>query len=485
MVQNYRIVGTPIEKSSKVTLKSNSKHNRFSDYILTKLFGTNGVRGIINKELTVDIALRLSRATGTLLGPGKIAIARDSRMGGEMFTHALISGLTSTGCSVVDLGPVPTPTLQYMIPRLGCVAGVMVTASHNPPHFNGIKVIGSSGIEASRETEDEIEKVYHSNQFTSADWDKIGEFAHYDSAVDVYLAGIKSLIDVDKIKEKKLKVIVDGANSVGSVVTPRLLREIGCSVVSLNSQLDGHFPGRNPEPIPENLKDLSAAVVAMGANLGIAHDGDADRATFVDETGRVLWGDQSFALIASRVLAKKRGSTLVTPVSSGRLIEDVARNAGAKIDWTEVGSVVVSHRIEEINAELGGEENGGVFYPDHQPVRDGAMTASQILEIMALENKTLSQLVSELPTYFNTKVKVPVPPEKKEPILKALLNLSKDMNRIIIDGVKVIRDEGWFLIRPSGTEPLYRCFAEGKTQETADRLSEEGVELIEQAKKLV
>jgi phosphomannomutase/phosphoglucomutase len=485
MVQNYRIVRNPIEKSSKATLKSNSKHICFSDYILTKLFGTNGVRGIINKELTVDIALRLSRATGTLLGPGKIAIARDSRMGGEMFTHTLISGLNSTGCSVVDLGPVPTPTLQYMIPRLDCIAGVMVTASHNPPHFNGIKVIGSNGIEASRETEDEIEKVYHSNQFTAADWDKIGEFAHYDSAVDVYLAGIKSLIDIDKIKEKKLKVIVDGANSVGSVVTPRLLREIGCSVVSLNSQLDGHFPGRNPEPIPENLKDLSAAVTAMGADLGIAHDGDADRATFVDETGRVLWGDQSFALIASRVLAKKRGSTLVTPVSSGRLIEDVVRNAGAKIDWTEVGSVVVSHRIEEIGAELGGEENGGVFYPDHQPVRDGAMTASQVVEMIALEGKTLSQLVSELPTYFNTKVKVEVPQEKKEPLLEVLLDLTKDMKRITIDGVKIVRDEGWILIRPSGTEPIYRCFAEGKTQDTADSLSKDGVELIERAKKML
>ncbi|MFW9806186.1 MAG: phosphoglucosamine mutase [Candidatus Thorarchaeota archaeon] len=449
------------------------------------MFGTNGVRGIINKELTVELALRLSRATGTLLGPGKIAIARDSRMGGEMFTHALISGLTSTGCSVVSLGPVPTPTLQYMIPRLGCVAGVMVTASHNPPHFNGIKVIGSNGIEATRATENQIEDVYNSQEFKSADWDKIGDVTYYTSAVDEYIEGIESHIDIDKIREKKLKVIIDGANSVGSVVTPRLLRELGCSVVSLNSQLDGTFPGRNPEPIPENLKDLSAAVTAMGADLGIAHDGDADRATFVDETGRVLWGDQSFALIASRVLAKKRGSTLVTPVSSGRLIEDVARNAGAKIDWTEVGSVVVSHRIEEINAELGGEENGGVFYPDHQPVRDGAMTASQVLEIMASENKTLSQLVSELPTYFNTKVKVPVPPEKKEPLLEALLDLSKDMKRITIDGVKVIRDEGWFLIRPSGTEPLYRCFAEGKTQETADRLGEEGVELIEQAKKLV
>jgi phosphomannomutase/phosphoglucomutase len=457
-------------------------HNH-SDCILTRLFGTNGVRGIINKELTVDLALSISRATGTLLGPGKIAIARDSREGGEMFTYAVVSGLVSTGCSVVDIGPVPTPTLQYMIPRLNCIAGVMVTASHNPPHFNGIKVIGSNGIEASRETEDKIEDIYFSNQFKAAEWDKIGEFNRNDSAIDVYKDGIKSLIDVDKIRERKLKVIVDGANSVGSVVTPLLLRELGCSVVSLNAQLDGHFPGRNPEPTPENLKDLSAAVKAIGADLGIAHDGDADRATFVDENGRVLWGDQSFALIASRVLAKKRGSTLVTPVSSGRLIEDVAKKASAKIDWTTVGSVDVSHRIIEINAELGGEENGGVFYPDHQPVRDGAMTASQIVEMMALEGKSLSQLVSELPAYFNTKVKVPVPQEKKEPLLDVLLDLTKDMNRITIDGVKILRDEGWILIRPSGTEPIYRCFAEGKTQETADSLSEEGIELIERAKK--
>ena len=449
------------------------------------MFGTNGVRGIINKELTVDLALNLGRATGTLLGPGKIAMARDSRMGGEMFTEAVISGLISTGCSVVNIGPAPTPTLQYMIPKLGCVAGVMITASHNPPHFNGIKVIGANGIEASREIEGQIEEVYNSNKFKAADWDKIGEVTRYDSAIDVYVAGIKSLVNVDKIKEKNLRVVIDGANSVGRLATPRLLREIGCSVVSLNAQLDGTFPGRNPEPIPENLKDLSTAVVAMGADLGIAHDGDADRATFVDETGRVLWGDQSFALIASRILAKKKGSTLVTPVSSGRLIEDVAKKAGAKIDWTKVGSVVVSHRIEEIHAELGGEENGGVFYPAHQPVRDGAMTAAQVIEMIALEGKTLSQLVSELPTYFNTKVKVEVSPEKKEAILEVLLDLTKDMKRITLDGVKIIRDEGWILIRPSGTEPLYRCFAEGKTQETADRLNKEGVELIQQAEKSI
>ena len=454
------------------------------EFYVDLMFGTNGVRGIINEDFTIELVLNLSRAVGSLLGPGLVGIARDSRMGGEMFTQVVTSGLTSTGCSVVNLGLVPTPTLQYMIPRLGCIAGIMVTASHNPPQFNGIKVLGSNGIEISRETETRIELIYHSNEFKIADWNKVGQVTHYDSAIDVYLEGIKSHIDVDKIKDKKLKVIIDCANSVGGLVTPRLLRELGCTVVSLNSQLDGSFPGRNPEPIPENIKDLALTVRVTGADLGIAHDGDADRATFVDETGRVLWGDQSFALIASRVLAKKHGSTLVTPVSSGRLIEDVALKAGAKMDWTAVGSVDVSHRLEETGAELGGEENGGVFYPPHQPVRDGAMTAAQVVEMIALEGKTLSEIVSELPTYFNTKVKVPVPQEKKESLLKKLLDLTKDMNRITLDGVKIIHDEGWFLIRPSGTEPIYRCFAEGASQETADRLSEEGVKLIERAKEL-
>ena len=449
------------------------------------MFGTNGVRGIINKDFTVELVLRLSRAAGSLLGPGLVGIAKDSRMGGEMFSQLVTSGLTSTGCSVVNLGFAPTPTLQFMIPRLGCIAGIMVTASHNPPQFNGIKVLSSNGIEISRESEKQIEVIYNSNKFKIADWNKIGQVTQYDSSIDVYLKGIKSHIDVEKIKNRKLKVIVDCANSVGSLVTPRLMRELGCTVISLNSQLDGTFPGRNPEPIPENIRDLSLMVKATGADLGIAHDGDADRATFVDETGRVLWGDQSFALIAARVLAKKRGSTLVTPVSSGYLIEDVARKAGAKIEWTSVGSVDVSHRLEEIGAELGGEENGGVFYPPHQSVRDGAMTAAQIVELISLEGKSLYQLVSELPRYFNTKVKIQVPQEKKETILGALLELSKDMNRITLDGVKILHDDGWILIRPSGTEPIYRCFAEGKTQEAADRFSAEGVKLIERAEKLV
>lgn len=436
---------------------------------------------MINEDLTVDLALNLARAVGTELGPGRIAISRDSRHGGLMFTRAIIAGLLSTGCSPIDIGPAPTPALQFIVPKLGCVAGVMVTASHNPPEFNGIKVLGSDGIEVTRETEAKIEDAYFEKRFTVADWDSVGEASEYHETIRHYINAIKSHVDVEAIKRRNFVVVVDGANSVGSLVTPFLLREIGCKVISLNAQLDGSFPGRNPEPIPENLVELSKTVTSIGADIGIAHDGDADRATFVDEKGHTLWGDQSFAIVASRVLAKKKGSILVTPISSGRLIEDIAKQAGAKIDWTVVGSVVVSHRLEEISAELGGEENGGIFYPPHQSVRDGAMAAALVIEIMALEAKSLNEMVAELPTYFSTKIKVPVPAEKKDILLKTVLELTEGEDRITIDGVKIMFDEGWILMRPSGTEPLWRCFTEASTQKRADELADRGKSIIEEA----
>jgi phosphomannomutase/phosphoglucomutase len=427
------------------------------------------------------MALDLARAVGTVLGPGKIAISRDSRKGGLMFSNAVVSGLLSTGCSVVDIGPSPTPTLQFMVPRLGCISGVMITASHNPPEFNGIKVMGGNGIEVSKDVESRIEDVFFEGQFRTAEWNAVGEVSEYENAIREFIDAIKSHVDVETIRSKNLRVVVDGANSVGSLVTPLLLRELGCKVLSLNGQLDGAFPGRNPEPTPANLADLANTVKSVGADIGIAHDGDADRATFVDEDGYILWGDQSFAIIASRVLARKKGSTLVTPVSSGRLIEDIVRNAEAKIDWTIVGSVVVSHRLDETGAELGGEENGGVFYPPHQPVRDGAMTAAQVIEIMAVEGKRLTEIVAELPSYYSAKIKVPIPVEKKFALLDSLLRLTEDQDRITLDGVKLLFEEGWILMRPSGTEPLYRCFSEAGTQEDADRLAERGANLIKEA----
>jgi phosphomannomutase/phosphoglucomutase len=228
---------------------------------------------------------------------------------------------------------------------------------------------------------------------------------------------------------------------------------------------------------------LCKTVRSVGADLGIAHDGDADRATFVDEVGRVVSGDQSLAIIAKRVLSKKKGSTLVTPVSSGKLIEDIVEMAGGKIDWTEVGSVVVSHRVDAIGADLGGEENGGVFYPPHQAVRDGPMTSALIVDMMCIEGKKLSEIVDELPVYHTIKKKTKVPTEKMTTIMERLLEITKDQERITIDGIKLLYDDGWILIRPSGTEPLYRVFAEGPTEEIANNLSKIGMNLIEDAMK--
>jgi len=368
-----------------------------------------------------------------------------------------------------------------MVPRLECAAGLMITASHNPPEFNGIKVMGSNGIEVSREVESKIESTYFNKDFRLAGWKDIGTSQRHEGAIRDYIDAIKLHVSKEEIVNRNLRVVIDCANSVGALATPLLMRELGCHVISLNAQLDGMFPGRDPEPSPKNLSNLMEAVRSVGADIGIAHDGDADRAVFVDENGQVLWGDQSFAIVASRVLSRKKGSVLVTPVSSGRLIEDIAKASKARIDWTVVGSVVVSHRIEEIGAELGGEENGGVFYPPHQPVRDGAMTAAQVVEIMAVEKKNLSELVSELPYYYSTKIKVPVESEKKEAVLKTLLRLSEGQERITLDGIKLIYDEGWVLIRPSGTEPLWRCFSEAKTQGGADSLAERGAAFIREA----
>jgi len=447
------------------------------------MFGTNGIRGVINETMTVDLVLKLSKAIGTTIGPGTVIVGRDARKGGVMLSKSLIAGLLSTGCSIVNIGPVPTPTLQFVVPRMGASGGVVITASHNPAEFNGVKVMGGNGIEVTRETESKIESVFHSGEFCVVAWNNIGSITQDRTAIDQHIEGIKSHIDIKKIQQKKLTVVIDSANSVGALVTPQLIRELGCKVISLNSQLDGSFPGRSPEPSPENVVELCKTVKSVGADLGIAHDGDADRATFVDEKGIVVSGDQSLAILAERVLKRKKGSTLVTPVSSGKLIEDVVAKVGGKIDWTVVGSVDVSHRVEAIGAEFGGEENGGVFYPPHQSVRDGPMTSALVVEMMCSEGKKLSEIVSELPVYITVKKKTRVPFEEMDSIMERLLVLTKNQERITIDGIKLFYDDGWILIRPSGTEPLYRIFAEGTTEESANHYSKIGIDLIHKAMK--
>jgi len=439
-----------------------------------KLFGTNGIRGLVNVELTPEMAIKVGCSIGTFFGRKNLLLGHDARTSGPMFAKAVISGLTATGCNVFFAGMAPTPALQYAVKNHQMDGGVIITASHNPPEYNGIKVIWSDGIETSHEQEVEIENIYFDNKIVFAEWDKLGTFRELPGINDEYIQAIEKQVNPAKIAERHFHVVVDAANSVGGLTAPPLLRELGCKVTSINANIDGTFPGRLPEPRPESLTDLASTVKAIGADLGVAFDGDADRSIFVDENGVIYWGDKTFAVIIKQFLIKNPGAKIVTPVSSSTLIKDTVEAYKGELIWTKVGSVTVSQKMKELNVKLGGEENGGVFYGPHQAVRDGAMTTALLLNIMAETGEKLSKLVAEQPQYFLEKGKIECPDEKKEVLLQKLFEQVKGENISTIDGVKIwFSDNSAILIRPSGTEPVFRLYAEAKSQEKALKLVED------------
>jgi phosphomannomutase/phosphoglucomutase len=439
-----------------------------------KLFGTNGIRGLVNVELTPEMAIKIGCSIGTFFGRKNLLLGYDARTSGPMFAKAVISGLTATGCNVFFAGMAPTPALQFAVKNHKLDGGVIITASHNPAEYNGIKVIWSDGIETSHEQEVKIEDIYFDNKIVFAEWDKLGTLRELSGINDEYVQAVEKQVNSAKIVERHFHVVVDAANSVGGLTAPPLLRELGCKVTSINANIDGTFPGRLPEPRPESLTDLALTVKAIGADLGVAFDGDADRSIFVDENGVIYWGDKTFAVIIKQFLIKNMGAKIVTPVSSSTLIKDTVETYKGVLIWTKVGSVTVSQKMKELNAKLGGEENGGVFYGPHQAVRDGAMTTALLLNIMAETGEKLSKLVAEQPQYFIEKGKIECPDEKKEVLLQRLFEQVKGENISTIDGVKIwFNDNSAILIRPSGTEPVFRLYAEAKSQEKALKLVED------------
>jgi phosphomannomutase/phosphoglucomutase len=449
------------------------KGEQTSMFTQKRLFGTNGIRGLVNKELTPETAIKIAAAAGNFFKNGRLLVGYDARTSGPMLAKAAISGLNAAGCDVFLAGMAPTPTLQYAVKKHKMNGGVIITASHNPPEYNGIKVIWNDGIEISREQEIQIENTFFDDRIRYARWDKIGTIRDLPGVIEDYLEAIRKQVNAEQIAKKEYHVVVDAANSVGSLAAPRLLRQLGCKVTTINANIDGTFPGRLPEPRPENLGELAMTVKAVDADLGVAYDGDADRSVFVDEHGDIHWGDKTFALVEKHFLKENAGEKVVTPVSSSTLVKDIADAYGGEIVWTKVGSVTVSQTMKKLHAKLGGEENGGIFYGPHQPVRDGAMSTALILGIMAKTGKKLSKLIGELPKYFIEKAKTDCPEELKQKALEKLIEQTKGLNVNTIDGVKIwFKDKSAILIRPSGTEPIYRLYAEAKTQENAAEITE-------------
>jgi len=422
----------------------------------------------------MEMTIKIGSAIGTFFKQGTLIVGYDARTSSPMLAKAVIAGLNASGCDVFFTGMTPTPTLQYAVKNHKKDGAVIITASHNPPEYNGIKVVWNDGIELSREQEIEVENIFFDEKICYAEWNHLGETLDILGVIDDYIEAIKEHVDVKEIVKKHFHVVVDAANSVGNLAVPCLLRDLGCKATTINGNIDGTFPGRLPEPRPENLRDLALTVKAVGADLGVAFDGDADRSIFIDEHGEVHWGDKSFALVEKHFLEDNPGEKIVTPVSSSTLVKDVADAYGGEIVWTKVGSVTVSQTMKKLKAKLGGEENGGIFYGPHQSVRDGAMATALILDIMAKTGENLSKLLGELPKYFIEKGKVECPEKLKEKTLERLVEQTRELNISTVDGVKIwFKDKSNILMRPSGTEPIYRLYAEAKTKEKALRLVNE------------
>jgi len=435
-----------------------------------RLFGTNGIRGVVGETITSEFAYGVGSSVASLFKSKKILVGRDGRTSSQMLAEGAVAGILARGNRVEDCGVITTPGLQFLA-KISSAPGLVITASHNPPEYNGFKVVDSDGIEIPREKEERIEDLVMKDSWNVS---RIpGQREQRVLPLEPYLSSIKSYVMEEKLTNR-LKVAVDTGNGVSSLTTPVLLRRISCRVVMINDNIDGRFPGRNSEPRPENLGPLSTLVRQEKATFGVAHDGDGDRAVFVDETGAVQSGDNSLTLIADEILKKNPGAKVVTPVSSSMSVTEVARRRKGSVILTQVGSIHVARTMVREKAMLGGEENGGIFYAPHQPVRDGTMATVLVLNSI-LENRTpLSKLMGRLPKFFMAKEKRKCPDEKKNEAMKRIRQSLGDRVTSRIDGVRVdIKDRGWFLVRPSGTEPLIRIYVEGRTGNDLKRLLDE------------
>jgi len=441
-----------------------------------RLFGTNGVRGVIGKDMTPDIMLNLGAALGSMRN-GTIAVGRDTRTSGPALSHALKSGLLLTGCDVVDCGVLPTPALQYLV-REHYDAGAMITASHNPPEYNGLKIIEPDGTEMGDDATIELENRYFSKSFTIQPWDSVGTESDGSARLDEYISAIVSRFPPGI--GKGLTVVADPGSGPAVLTTSRILTRLGCTVHTINDQPDGKFPGRLPEPSVEGLKALSDAVVSTKAAFGVAHDGDADRAVFVDEQGKYIEENQEFGIIAEEICSHDTG-LVVTPVSTSQIIEKIAESHGSGVLYTPVGSIYVARTmLDRIAAGekviFGGEGNGGLIFPDHQFCRDGGMTAAMMVRVLASRNLPLSSLVKKLPGNFMIKEKIHS--DRSGDLINHIISSFPRLKTDRTDGVKISSPDSWALIRPSGTEPFIRVIVESETRENAEKFHRELMSVI-------
>jgi phosphomannomutase/phosphoglucomutase len=434
---------------------------------MAKLFGTNGVRGVFGESLTLDFISKITVSIASFFKKGPILVGYDGRESSVIISKMVTAVLSSAGLDSAICGLVPTPCLQYATRQLGYNGGIMITASHNPPQYNGMKIIARDGIEISREDELKVEEFYFKKNWKISN--KFGSITNEPNTVSTYLSGIKKQVSAKKIRSRNLKIVLDLGNGAQAVTAPLLCKDLGCETILVNEKIDGTFPGRGSEPTPQNLDKLSKMVIKSKADLGIAFDGDGDRSIFCDESGRILTGDRSALLLSQYILNRHLKSKLVTSVNSTSVIEKIAANSGSQVLRTRVGSVEVSRKMVSENAIIGFEENGGFMFGKHNQVRDGSMTMAILLDLMANGKNSLSQEMDALPSSFTTKGKIECPKDDFKKIAKILK--AEPYKKDLTDGIKLLLDDSsWIMVRLSGTEPIARIYAESSSQSKLDEI---------------
>lgn len=441
-------------------------------------FGTNGIRKTFD-SISPSFIAEMTAAFATWVNKPKVLVTRDTRTTGELVEGAVVSGLLWAGVQPILGGILPTPASEYLAMKRN-IPYIVITSSHNPPNWVALKFGDREGLPLSKETGLEIEEIYNSKSWKTTSWDNIPPVLHDDNLVYEYMNMVKS-------QGKPLngvKLVIDCGNGTASSIAPYIFRELGAHVITLNCQMDGHFPGRPSEPTPDTLKDLAKTVVSVGAYAGIAYDGDADRLALVDEKGRVLRGDQSFSIGIDIALSQGEGD-VATTVASGNVIRDMALKHGRKVKYLKVGSPYIMAEMEKGGYAVGGEESGGIAWMIKEgdrkfPVKDGILSSVKILSHLVSSNLKLSEIVDALPSYVFLKDKVPMGSERFEKIKSLQERFKDDPNAVVLDGVRINYESGWILIRPSGTENYMRVMVEGNTPEEANQLMDKAKSLLSQ-----
>jgi phosphoglucosamine mutase len=448
-----------------------------------RLFGSSGLRGLVNAEITPVLAVKVGMAVGTYTKAEKVFVARDTRTSGLMLENALVSGLLACGVKVFCHGVLPTPVLAYLTRRLGANAGVMITASHNPSQYNGIKIFDENGMAYSEKDQNEIERMIQQENFGLADWRSLGEALPMKES-HLYIEMINEGVRFSK----KWRVVVDPGCGATSQIASAVFKSLGCKTVAINAQFDGHFPGRSPEPCAESIKPLAKIVKEFGADVGVAYDGDGDRVAFVDEKGNFVNFDRVLAAYAAHIIGKTRGKRkiVVTNVEASMCIERAVEALDGKVVRTKVGDVYIAKAAKKFGAVFGGEPCGAWIHPKYHYCPDGILSSVLLLKALEEADKSLSEFVAEVPIYPVLRQNIPCRNEIKYGVVKRAGELLKarfpdNKGLSMVDGVRLAIEDGWVLVRASGTEPLVRLTVEGESLKAAEKIMEEAASLVRKA----